>query len=201
MNAKVAEYYPKGETLSIANALIKTKEKPVVIESVKLHKYPYHSLEATIVNGPETNATNVGEKIGLGLAAALNAIVRGQTVINMTAHSRGAVESWLITHELNSVKELISSCVNVDQLLKLLTEQQTARQKGKPLNNTPDIIAALKSQLPKTSDSKEQWFNALKANIGEVSVNLFAIDPVHGDCWPITWVDERFTLPPIVKNA
>lgn len=202
--ATVTEYYPKGETLSIVSTLIKTNEAPVID-----HKQlaPYQSSEVAIVNGPRTEGSNVGEKIGIGLGLALNALVRGQTELNEIAHSRGGVESILIAHEINSVKEIIASCENFEQLIGRLTSLQTERQKAPPkgqaVNNTPDIIIPLLTQLPKGKEARDQWFNALKANIPNVSMNLFIIDPVPGDvCWPITWYDSRFfTIPPIVKYA
>ncbi|QMT61373.1 hypothetical protein [Legionella sp. PC997] len=202
VGTRIQDYYPKGETLSIVSTLIKTEEQPA-IDSKQLA--PYQSLEVSVVNGPKTDGGNVGEKIGIGLGIALNAVIRGQTELNEIAHSRGGVESILIAHEINAIKDAINSCANFDQLISLLESQQTERQqnkKGKPLNNTPDIIKPLLSQLPKTKEAQEQWFNALKTNISNVSMNLFIIDPVPGDCWPVTWYDERFfTLPAVVKHA
>ncbi len=196
---KLQEYYPKGETLSLVSMLIKTDN--LVTDHKQL--VPYQSSEVAVVNGPKTEGTNVGEKIGIGLGIALNALVRGQTELNDIAHSRGGVESILIAHEINAIKDAINSCENFEQLIKELTRQQTERQKGKPSNNTPDIIKSLLTQLPKDRESQELWFKALKTNIPEVSMNLFIIDPVPGDvCWPVTWYDPRFfSIPPIVKYA
>ncbi|MCE0724865.1 MULTISPECIES: hypothetical protein [Legionella] len=195
----VQEYYPKGETLSIVSTLIKTEERPLIN-----HKQlaPYQSSEVAVVNGPKTDGSDVGEKIGIGLGIALNALVRGQTELNDIAHSRGGVESVLIAHELDAIKKAINSCENLEQLIKELTQQQTARKSGKPFNNTPDIIKSLLTQLPKENQDQGRWFNALKTNIANASMNLFIIDPVPGDCWPVTWYDERFfTLPSFVKHA
>ncbi|MCW8470959.1 hypothetical protein OQJ19_09915 [Fluoribacter gormanii] len=194
----VKEYYPKGETLSIVSTLIKTDD-PVIDHKLLV---PYQSLNVGVVNGPKNDGTNVGEKIGIGLGIALNALVRGQTDLNEIAHSRGGVESILIAHEINAIKEAINSCENFEQLIKELTKQQTERQNGKPTNNTPDIIKPLLTQLPKDKAAQELWFNALKTNIPNVSMSLFIIDPVPGDVWPVTWYDSRFfTIPAIVKYA
>lgn len=195
---KIQEYYPKGETLSLVSTLIKT-ERPLINNKQLV---PYQSVDVAVVNGPKTEGTDVGEKIGIGLGLALNAIVRGQTELNDIAHSRGGVESILIAHELNAIKDTINSCENFEQLIKELTQQQANRKKGLPYNNTPDIIKSLLTQLPQSATDKQLWFNALKINIAKASMNLFIIDPVPGDCWPITWYDQRFyTLPPIVKHA
>ncbi|PWY56875.1 hypothetical protein DGG96_03915 [Legionella qingyii] len=193
----VMEYYPKGETLSIVSTLIKTDDP--VIDHKQL--VPYQSLKVRVVNGPKNDGTNVGEKIGIGLGIALNALVRGQTELNEIGHSRGGVESILIAHEINAIKEAINSCQNFEQLIKELVRQQAERQKEKRYN-TPDIIKPLFTQLPKDNVAQEQWFNELKRNIAKVSMSLFIIDPVPGDVWPVTWYDSRFfTIPPIVKYA
>ncbi|WP_454784044.1 hypothetical protein [Legionella sp. WA2024007413] len=199
--AKVKDY-PKGETLSVVSSLIKTKIPAKITKVDAKDPYPFQADELTVINGPKTDGANVGEKIGLGLAAILKAIARGQTTINIIAHSRGAVESILIAHELEAVQSIIASCSTFEEVLKQLSDQQVKRQKGTPTNNTPDIIESLKSQInliPK--EEQVQWFSQLKSSIPNASINFFGIDPVPGDCFPITWYDERFfTLPEIIKN-
>ncbi|MGL5742212.1 MAG: hypothetical protein ACRCXC_06535 [Legionella sp.] len=121
----------------------------------------------------------------------------------MISHSRGTVASILITHELEAIQKLSTLCVTVEELLKQLAEQQAQRHKGTTTNNTPDIIEVLKTQInliPK--EEQEQWFNQRKTNLPNASINLFGIDPVPGDCFPMTWYDPRyFSLPEIIKNA
>ncbi len=200
--AKVKDY-PKGETLSVVSSLIKTNSPPKTTKVDAKNPYPFQADEITVINGPKTDGSNVGEKIALGLAAILKAITRGQTRINIIAHSRGAVESILIAHELETIQTISASCATFEEVLKHLAEQQTKRYKGTPTNNTPDIIEPLKSQLnliPK--EEQEQWFNNLKTYLPHASINFFGIDPVPGDCFPITWYDERFfILPEIIKNT
>lgn len=200
--AKVKDY-PKGETLSIVSSLIKTDIPPKSAKIDAKNPYPFQADEITVINGPKTDGANVGEKIALGLAAILKAISRDQTQINIIAHSRGAVESILMAHELEAIQKIIATCVTFDEVLKQLTEQQTKRHKGKPTNNTPDIIEPLKSQInliPK--EEQELWFAKIKTSLPNVSINFFGIDPVPGDCFPITWYDERFfILPEIIKNT
>lgn len=105
--------------------MIKTEENPLIN-----HKQlaPFQSAEVAVVNGPKTDGSDVGEKIGIGLGIALNALVRGQTKLNDIAHSRGGVESILIAHELDAIKKAINSCENFEQLIKELTQQQAARK-------------------------------------------------------------------------
>jgi len=195
--------YPKGETLSVISSLIKTEIPAKITKADAKNPFPYQADEITVINGPKTDGSNVGEKIALGLVAILKAIVRGQISINIVAHSRGAVESILIAHELETIQTIITLCATFDEVVKQLAEQQTKRHKGTPTNNTPDIIEPLKSQvnlIPK--EDQELWFNKLKTCIPYAVINFLGIDPVPGDCFPITWYDERFfTLPEIIKNT
>ncbi|CAM2938994.1 Uncharacterised protein [Legionella steigerwaltii] len=195
--------YPKGETLSIISSLIKTSSPANTTKGDLKNPYPFQADEIAVVNGPKTDGANVGEKIALGLAAVLKAIARGQTSINIIAHSRGVVESILIAHELEAIQKMVATCASFEEVLKHLTEQQTKRHKGTPTNNTPDIIEVLKSQINQIpKEDQEQWFNLLKTSLPNASINLFGVDPVPGDCFPITWYDERFfILPQIIKNT
>lgn len=200
--AKVKDY-PKGETLSVIASLINTKA-PVKTTKVDVkNPYPYQADELTVINGPNTKGTDVGEKIAHGLAAILKAIARNQTRINILAHSRGAVQSILIAHELEFLQKAITTCTTFDEVLKLLSEQQAKRLKGPPKNNTPDIVEPLKTQINLIpQEEQEQWFKALKTNLPQATINFLGIDPVPGDFFPITWYDERFfTLPQIIKNT
>lgn len=187
----------------MVSSLIKTNTSAKTAKVDAKNPYPLQADEITVINGPKTDGANVGEKIALGLAVILNAISREQTQINIIAHSRGAVESILIAHELEAIQKIMTTCATFEEVLKQLTEQQTKRHKGKPTNNTPDIIEPLKSQInliPK--EEQEQWFNKLKMALPKASINFFGIDPVPGDCFPITWYDERFfILPEIIKNT
>ena len=195
--------FPKGETLSVVSSLIKSNSPVKTTKADEKNSYPFLSDEIAVINGPNMDGSNVGEKIGLGLAAVLKAVARGKTLINIIAHSRGTVESILIAHELETIQSIIASCVNFEEVVKQLTEQQTKRRKGTPTNNTPDIIEPLKSQInliPK--EEQEQWFNSLKTYLPDTAINFFGTDPVPGDCFPITWYDDRyFVLPEIIKNT
>ncbi|WP_298624015.1 hypothetical protein [uncultured Legionella sp.] len=195
--------FPKGETLSVIASLIKSDTPAKIIKADTKNPYPLQSDAVAVINGPNMDGSNVGEKIALGLAVILKAIARGKTIINIIAHSRGTVEAILIAHELETIQKISASCVVFDEILKQLTEQQTKRYKGTPTNNTPDIIEPLKvqiNQIPK--EEQEQWFNALKIYLPDTIINLFGTDPVPGDCFPITWYDERyFLLPEIIKNT
>ena len=205
--------YPKGETLSIIATLAEPGGTPQIDPT---NPRPYQSPKVVVVNGPDTLGRSVGAKIAQGLASALHAITRGQTSLNIIAHSRGAVESILVAHELEAIQNAIDGCATLNDLIKRLAEQQKARYAKPPTNNTPDIIPTLRALLPPSIDPKapkgsqeaqkeqDRWFQSLKDNIKNASINFFGIDPVPGDCGGriITWHDERyFRLPAIVKKA
>jgi hypothetical protein len=200
--AKVCDY-PKGETLSIISSLIKALSAKLSTKTDTKNPYALQADEITVINGPKTDGANVGEKIAHGLAAILNALSRGQVKINLLAHSRGAIEAILIAHELESIRAIIGSCTGFNEVLKNLSEQQNKRRKGPPANNTPDIIEPLKAQINLIAQTEqESWFNSLKSNVDKISLSLFAIDPVPGDCFPITWYDERFfVLPALIEHS
>ena len=173
--AKIKDY-PKGETLSVVSSLIKTNIPAKTTKVDTKNPYSFQADEITVLSGPKTDGSNIGEKIALGLAAILKAITRGQTRINIIAHSRGAVESILIAHELETIQTSIAACITFEEILKPLAEQQTKRHKGSPKNNTPDIIESLKSQInliPK--EEQEQWLNKLKTYLPHASINFFGI--------------------------
>lgn len=191
--------YPKGETLSIIATHIQTAEAPKIDTK---DTAPFKAAEVEVINGPTTLGTEVGDRIARGVAASLRAIARGQYTINITAHSRGAVESIIIAHELDSVQELITKCSNVDELIKALEKAQKERNADtKTANTTGDIIKVLREEL-KSVKGDTKWFTDLKQHFPTARVNIFGIDPVPGDVRPITWRDPRFhVLPKIVKDA
>ncbi|CAM4453502.1 MAG: hypothetical protein LEGION0403_FIIPPAGN_01237 [Legionella sp.] len=197
---EVVSDYPKGESLSLVSMQVQVANKAEINQS----PIPYKTNEVTVVNGPSTRGTNVGEKIGFGVAEILFAVARGQQPINIIAHSRGAVESVLITHEVQTVQNIIADCNSIDEVIEELLRQQTERLNAKkPINNTPDIIEHLKDQLKIIpQEERVSWFESLKQNMPNTSINFFGIDPVPGDCFPITWYDDRyFTMPAIAQNV
>ncbi len=191
--------YPKGETLSVISTqiLINSVTK---IDPTNKSISPLISDEVQVINGPTTMGSEVGDRIGRGVAAIMKAAYRGQTPINIIAHSRGAVESLLIGHEVQYIQKVIKECNTLEELLKHIALQQAARNKAKT-SSTPDILGSLKSELT-TVEDKEAFFKNLKENMSNVSLNFFGIDPVPGDVRPITWYDDRFnTIPRIIKNT
>lgn len=197
---EIVSDYPKGESLSLVSMQVQVANKTAINKG----PIPYKTDEVTVINGPTTTGTNVGEKIGFGVAEILFAVARGQQPINIIAHSRGAVESILITHEIQAIQNMISAYSSMDEVIAELLRQQTERRKAqKPVNNTPDIIEHLKAQLKDIpQEAQASWFESLKQNIPNTSINFFGIDPVPGDCFPITWYDDRyFTMPAIAQNV
>lgn len=58
-----------------------------------------------MINGPTILGSEVGERIVQGLFLALRAAAAGKTSLQIAAHSRGAVETILILHELDRIKK------------------------------------------------------------------------------------------------
>lgn len=201
-NSDLKKNYPQGETLSIISTLIPDPQneiKPIITDK---EVSQYKSVEAEVIKGPTTSGADVNDRIARGISAIWNAISRGQTNINLIAHSRGAVESILISHEMNLIKDFLTSPsanpnATYEDLIKFLKTKQYENWKNH--SNTPEVIAILEAQFKSDSES----FGKLKEHIAKASINLFAIDPVPGDPGSmLTWYDRRyFKIPAIVKNA
>lgn len=199
LKEKSDKNYPKGESLSVVATQIKTNPNQVtqkddegISELIKN--------EVEVIKGPSTLGSEVGDRIGRGLASLLKAISRGQTTLNILGHSRGAVQGILIAHELNELQKIIGVCESLDEMLSHLKKQQDERV-NKKTSNTNDFISILKKKI-KEHPNQGEFFENLKFNCPKASLNFFLMDPVPGDVYPVTWYDARFyTLPLIVKNA
>lgn len=187
--------YPRGETLSVVSTLI-------VGEAVRDDKAisPYVSTQVEVIIGSGTTGTDVGDRIKRGILAILKALARGDMVLNIVGHSRGAVEAILIAHELDSIQ----------------THYRNAELTGQPEPNLLDVLAILASDElsnPKGNTGKIQQhlvkMSGLKDigklfnhSIKSAQINLFIIDPVPGDDPLYGWVDSRYCqIPEIVADC
>jgi hypothetical protein len=202
--------YIKGETLSYLSTLVdgtishynkgtlKDSEK-LESPSDKASEYipakddanPFRTDVSDVIVGPTTLGTEVGERIALGLMRSLEAIAKGQTTINIMAHSRGAVETILLTHELYRIQQALAD----DDSLNLI---ELVKQ-----SPCPHTKKALENLLSK-GELKDK-LEAIKANISKVEANCFCIDPVPGGSIygvrAVRWHDDRFyQVPPIIKH-
>lgn len=177
--------YDKAETLSFASTLIKTTTgTPAKADGV----VQYKAQEIAVVDGPTTLGTEVGDRIARGVLAILEALHRDETEINIIAHSRGAVESILIAHELERIKNLES--LTKDAITKSVCPY------------TKTAMSAIYS-----SGLKDLDLAKIQANVAHIKLNILAVDPVPGGNWYgvthasyLAWRDPRFyTLPAIVQ--
>ncbi|ASQ46065.1 coiled-coil domain-containing protein [Legionella clemsonensis] len=184
--------YERGETLSYAAQVVVR----ILGEEAEITKsnspLSYCSPSVDVVNGPTTLGSEVGERIAQGVFLALRALASGKKTIQISAHSRGAVESILVMHELKRI--------------------QTALEK-EPQKPLFDILSASPCNYTRTAigkffknteaDSQELRAELLK-RLQEVKVNSFLIDPVPGGGFlkipGIAWKDERFFERPACNN-
>lgn len=234
-----AKYYEKGETLSMIAEVL--TDRSIRVEShdddnevcerqnlasrrfkdsrineqtpVIAHK----TNDVSVVNGPDTSGSFVGNRIVHGVIEILEAIARGQTEISIIGHSRGAVEALLIAHEINSIQLALVNNVSLE-LHDIITSNKS--QHCTPCSMTKN--AYLNMQYSEDGDHEKHkkksgtddfvaYFNGLKmkisAHIKQVKINIISIDPVPGND-PITlpvnlieWQDDRMVeIPNIVKR-
>ena len=203
--------YPRGETLSFIASVMNRREK---VEPNITHQAEEQAVieRPQVVEGPETFGTDIGIKIRDGLLKLVAEIAKGETELNIVAHSRGAVESILIANELERLRSIVDN-----------SETDPTR--------TLDYQSLIDSPCPYTKKAFVSFFKAphnqallntqlaeLSNKIKSVALNLFNIDPVPGDDdniialganFPLTdmrlrglsWKDPRFfNIPPIVKH-
>lgn len=187
--------YPRGETLSIVSTLI---TGDAVRNDKAISSYVSNQVEVII--GPTTTGTEVADRIIRGVLAVLKAIARGETTINIMAHSRGAVEAILVAHEINNIQKYYCDAQkegrrapNLFAILTILAKDESSNPKG----NTGKI----QQHLVKMAEIKE-ISGAFNDTIGNVHINLFATDPVPGDAPLYGWEDSRYCqIPEIVTDC
>ncbi len=156
---------------------------------------------ATLIEGVDTLGFKVYQKIGEGLAQQLQAIARGENVLNLVGHSRGAVECILVAHELERIQKIIqeNKSLSNDELKAAILASPKAK-------TNQAVNTLLKEQLDDSSFLGALRTGFGKKEEGKIEVNIFGIDPVPGGgvhgVNVFAWVDPRFyTLPSIVKDC
>lgn len=187
--------YPRGETLSVISTLI-------VGEAIRDDKAisPYVSTQVEVIIGPGTTGTDVGDRIKRGILAILKALARGETVLNIVGHSRGAVEAILIAHELDGIQTHYRNAERNEQpepnlldVLAILARDEVSNPRG----NTGKI----QQHLMKMSELKDIG-GLFNNSIKSAQINLFIIDPVPGDDPLYGWFDSRYCqIPKIVADC
>ena len=200
--------YPRGETLSVISTIIEgePEKAPPPAASAKVSNSSvsaYVSEKVEVVIGPSTLGKNVDDRIWRGVLAVLKAIARGETIINIISHSRGAVEAILISHEIDKIQKFYQDAVDKKHplpdlldVIKLLAANELTEIADEK-RNTGEVLNVLKNKTSEFSEMGEH-FNATIIN---TQINLFAIDPVPGDV-AVTWYDKRyFHIPDIVTDC
>lgn len=180
--SKIKRYYQNGETLSyVAKVVSNLLKEDCVQNTIAPHSYSSESVD--LLDGPTTLGSEVGDRIARAVFLSLHAIVSGgKTNINLFAHSRGAVESILVAHELDRIKK------------------ESRKNEKKSLY---EILLGTTCTYTKTaftdlfnSQTAELDLQELSKRIEASTINLFLMDPVPGGRFfglPGTrWEDDRF---------
>jgi len=180
--------YVRGELFSyISQAITKLLGEAGTIRTTSAQDaVAFSSPSVVTLNGPSTLGSNVGERIAQGVLLALEAVASGKKVLQFSGHSRGAVETILVLHELARIKDELEKFPN-----KLLNDI---------LLNSPckDTRAALQKLVSTHADEDTvENRKLLLASLKEVKTHAVLIDAVPGDMAGIGWHDPRFyqTLP------
>ena len=176
--------YYRGELFSyMAQAIAALHNE----EEIPREKNPYDALafstpSVKILNGPSLLGREVGERIAEGLSLLLQAAASGKESLQISGHSRGAVEAILTLHEFARIKE------------------QMEQFPFKPLK---DIL--INSPCALTRAALEKHFNddvedcpiaraLLLSRLKALKTHGNFLDPVPGDLAGIGWYDPRFYL-------
>ncbi|MBL7479244.1 hypothetical protein [Legionella bononiensis] len=146
-----------------------------------------------VVNGPTTLGSEVGERIAQGVFLILKALAEGKQNIQISAHSRGAVESILIAHEIERIKTELNT-----------KPSQTIHQimANSPCTYTSKAVKKLFADVKESPEVRTK----LADRLSSAKINMFLMDPVPGGSWRgigkfVAWRDERFYVKPPCSNA
>ncbi|WP_028389667.1 hypothetical protein [Legionella fairfieldensis] len=188
---KSEDHYDRGETLSFVSRLIAGNDLEVEIDPVHLYRDTQ-----CLIDGPKTLGSEVGDRIARGVLAILKAVGRGETQINMMAHSRGAVEAILVAHELERIQKICKE--------EPLPGKRKDLIKNSPCENTQTAMKTDSREGGIADQLATLDFSTIAKNIQDVKLSMFNIDPVPGGRFqgaPVRWVDGRFYhVPAIVKE-
>lgn len=189
-----------NETLSVLATLIDCQD---AVRQDNLPS-PYVSDKVEVVIGPKTTGGNVNDRIQRGVLAILKAIARGEEDIVIMSHSRGAVETTIITHLIDAIKKRLHEAkvketpITLPEVIKELAvlEQKATNR------NTGSIMQTLASQKDYAELIQLISENVI-SNIGhKTTLHTTSLDPVPGNGPGIDWIDDRiFSYPEIVGDA
>ena len=188
LKAEDQKAYEHGETLSyVAQVVAKSLDEkdPEIINSQPLS---FSTPSVDVLNGPTTLGTEVGERIAQAVFLILKALAEGKKTIQIPAHSRGAVEALLVTHELDRIKKELKAQPN--KTLKAILSASPCT------SYTAKAFAAFKDVNENEIKETAAHRNELLTRLTSAPINLFLIDPVPGGRFMlipgIAWRDNRF---------
>lgn len=178
--------YERGDTLSYLAQVIATlfNEQEAVEKKLPCSSLSFSRPSVDVMDGPSTMGSDVGQLIAIALFLILRAIALGKTALYLSGHSRGAVETILVIHELDRIKKAL-----IDHPEKSFWDIFI----DSPCRLTRDAIPKLFSN-GSTGDSKEHRALLLK-HLNAIKIHTFLIDPVPGDktyAPGVGWYDTRF---------
>ena len=185
------KHYTRGETLSYA--LLRVASQLGETENLSI-KTPGDSLSfctssVEALNGPTTRGTEVGELIAEALFLVLRAAASGKETLQISAHSRGAVEAILLMHELGRIKLALAE--TPEKSLKQILLDSPCK-----LTRAAIIKLFINNAEEDTTENRALLYHRLNA----LTINAFLIDPVPGDSTyafaGFNWYDERFYQKP-----
>jgi septal ring factor EnvC (AmiA/AmiB activator) len=172
------------------------------------YAHPYHSNSVDVINGADTPGFEVGDRLAKALMLALGAIAEGKTNLSISGFSRGGVESIVLTHELERVREALEKDLQKDPsqrrtLAAIISESNSVP--GLSIRKDPSYTRqSLNTLVTKGANEDDEILKAsLLGNLNKLQVNLFVLDPVPGGNFGkiarIGWQEEAFyTLPSFV---
>lgn len=185
------KHYENGETLSyMARLTALTLQEPAP-QIVSDHTVAFNTPSVKVINGPTTRGSEVGERIAMSTFLILEALAKGKLQFHLSGHSRGAVQAILIAHELDRIKQELTTHPT-KTLYTILTNSPCESTKAafkkdcEEINETQEVRTQLLTQLTRST------------------LNLFLIDPVPGDRYSIFssgWHDPRFYINPPCSKA
>jgi hypothetical protein len=181
--------YVRGETLSYA-----AQATAAILGEAETDKgaaadspLSYSTPSVDVIDGPTTLGSEVGNRIAHGIFVGLKAAATGKTKLQITAHSRGAVEAILVMHELDRIKKALRDAPT--KTLKAIMLESCCKL-------TSAAVAELFAEGGETFEDREFLATRLEA----LEVNPFLIDPVPGDTaylLPyIGWHNPHFYIKP-----
>lgn len=212
------KFYIRGETFSYTAQVVShiLGEKDDVVKHADAadpksenYAHAYHSPSVDVINGPDTPGFEIGDRLAKALLLALGAVAEGKDELHISGFSRGAVESIVLTHELERVKEQLKADLEKapDKRQSLGTIiANSSSVPGLSLIRDPSYTKAELNKLvdKDKEDDDEELKRTLLENLEKLQVHLFALDPVPGGNFAkvarIGWQEEKhfYTLPEFV---